>query len=392
MKISSFLTAIFLPFLSQEPPPSYQFTADIDQAPLADTSSYAFERAAWEYAHVGEYEKAIWAFDQIAEGYPTLSDEQKARFLSFQPTPAYNFIMHQAEQEKIIMINEAHHQPRHRVFTTSLLRGLYQKGYRFLGLEALGYEDSLLNERKYPLLTSGYYVGEPQLGNLVREALAIGYEVFPYETSDFSNGKEREIQQARNIQQWVEAHPDGKFLIHCGFDHINESDVPSWGKAMAGRVKEYTNIDPFTINQEILTERYLREKENPFFQLVDTLSEPSVFVKGDGSLFRGNEGDNRYDVRLFHPRTTYVNGRPRWLLMNEQRKIYMIDPKKITIDYPVLVKAYRPGEEDKAVPIDVIEIGSYSDQKALVLPEGGYTLELHNKGGDTLQLKATVGQ
>lgn len=50
------------------------------------------------------------------------------------------------------MINEAHHQLMHRTFTTSLLEGLYAKGYRFLGLEALAYDDTLLNQRGYPVL------------------------------------------------------------------------------------------------------------------------------------------------------------------------------------------------------------------------------------------------
>lgn len=43
-------------------------------------------------------------------------------------------------------------------------------------------------------------------------------------------------------------------------------------------MKEFTGIDPFTINQEILTEHYLQEKENPYFLLVDALKEVTVFV------------------------------------------------------------------------------------------------------------------
>ena len=289
------------------------------------------------------------------------------------------------------MINEAHHQPMHRVFTASLLQGLYDQGYRFLGLEALAHEDTLLNERGYPLLASGYYTQEPQFGNLVREALRIGYELFPYETQARGDGKEREIQQARNIRQMIEAHPEGKFLIHCGFEHINEAEgLTGWEKAMAGRVKEYTGIDPFTINQEILTERYQPEKENPFFKLVDTLAEASVFVNQAGDLFRGAPGDERFDVRLFHPRTTYTGGRPAWLLLHGQRRMYTIDPDTIGIAYPVMIKAYQANESKEAVPVDIVEWQSYSDQKALVLRPGEYALDISNLAGDTLEINAVV--
>ena len=375
--------------LFPEPPEAYFFTGTIQQRMLEDTSSYGYQQAAWEYSFVGEYQKALWAYDHDTGGYPPLSDEQQAHFLSFRPIDATEFILQRAEQEQIIMINEAHHQPVHRVFTTSLLEGLYQRGFRFLGLEGLSHTDSLLNKRGYPVWHSGYYIQEPQFGNLVREALRIGYEVFAYEAQDMSNGKEREIQQARNIQRMLKAHPEGKFLIHCGFDHINESAVAAWEKAMAGRVREYTGINPFTINQEILTEKYTREKENPFFRLVDTLAHPSVFVRGD-SLFRGAQGDTRYDVRLYHPRTTYRSGRPAWLGMNGARRFYSLDPKTINIAYPVIICAYAKEETEASVPVDVIEMKSFSDQKALVLPEGKYVITLHNPQGDTLRTSIDV--
>ena len=392
MKIS--LLLVVSTFLARWLPPApnfYRFTQQINDSIVADTSSYATQQAAWLYSFVGEYERALWAFDQDGGGYPSLSEEQKNYFLSFRPTNAREFILQRAKDEKIVMINEAHHQPMHRVFTTTLLQGLYDQGYRFLGLETLIHEDTLLNERGYPLLASGYYTQEPQFGNLVREALRIGYELFPYETQTFTDGKEREIQQAKNIRQMIEAHPEGKFLIHCGFDHINEAEgLTGWEKAMAGRVKEYTGIDPFTINQEILTERYQSDKENPFFKLVDTLAESSVFVNQAGELFRGGPGDERFDVRLFHPRTAYTGGRPAWLLTPGRRKIYTINPDTICLAYPVLIKAYLAGESREAVPVDIVEWQNYSDQKALVLSPGEYALDVLNLAGDTLKIKAEV--
>lgn len=319
--ISSLIFILSLLFLQNtDPPRAYVFSDQIEENYTSDTTSSAFYNSSWEYSFIGEYQKALWAFDQVFTGYATLTDDQQNHFQSFQPINARDYILQRAGKEKIIMINEAHHQPVHRTFTTSLLEGLYDRGYRFLGLEALAHTDTTLNERGYPVLSSGFYTQEPQFGNMIREALDLGFVVFPYETQVNVNGKEREIQQAKNIQKVIDAHPGEKFLIHCGFDHINEAEVPVWEKAMAGRIKEYTGIDPFTINQEILTEHYLSAKENPYFKVVDTLQESSVFIKKDGSVFSGPDGDVHYDVRLFHPRTTYINGRPSWLMMEARVK------------------------------------------------------------------------
>ncbi|MGB3777028.1 MAG: hypothetical protein WA960_01615 [Tunicatimonas sp.] len=109
-----------------------------------------------------------------------------------------------------------------------------------------------------------------------------------------------------------------------------------------------------------------------------------------GDLFRGAPGDERFDVRLFHPRTTYTGGRPAWLLLHGQRKMYTINPDTISIAYPVMIKAYPVGESREAVPVDIVEWRNYSDQKALVLPPGEYALDVLNLAGDTLQIKAEV--
>ncbi len=144
------------------------------------------------------------------------------------------------------IINEAHHVPKHRAFTRSLLKELYANGYRYLGLEALF--DAAVNETKFPVIETGYYTKEPEFGNLISEALATGFTLFSYEASQGKNGKEREIEQAENIQKFIENNPKAKVLIHCGYAHAYENDYPAWGKAMAGRLKQNMNIDPLTID------------------------------------------------------------------------------------------------------------------------------------------------
>lgn len=55
-----------------------------------------------------------------------------------------------------------------------------------------------------------------------------------------------------------------------------------------------------------------------------------------------------------------------------------------------MVKAYLSQKNDPAVPVDVIEIKEYSDQKALILPEGNYNLKICNIKGDSLSINAVI--
>ena len=244
---------------AQEVPPAsspYLFSDSIRQAVERDS---LYSVAAYASSFIGDHPRALIYQSKFDQPYATISPADSLYFTQFRPVDAKEYILQEAGNERILMINEAHHVPYHRIFTASLLQGLYDWGFRFFGAETLSDSslDNHLNERGYPILNSGFYTKEPQYGNLIRQALAIGYTVFPYE-ADFTSirtGKQREMAQARNIQRVVQEHPDAKMLIHAGYAHIQEDSVGGdWGKAMAGRVREFTGIDPFTINQEVLTD------------------------------------------------------------------------------------------------------------------------------------------
>jgi hypothetical protein len=58
-----------------------------------------------------------------------------------------------------------------------------------------------------------------------------------------------------NIAKMMKANPKAKFLIHCGYDHLNEGipGIASWEKH--ARVTEMTGINPFTIDQTTSSEK-----------------------------------------------------------------------------------------------------------------------------------------
>ncbi|MGZ4056957.1 MAG: hypothetical protein ACXVPU_16765 [Bacteroidia bacterium] len=366
----------------------YKFSDSI----LANSSEY---EAAQFLSYIGEYQKALECMDKHDPTTYILSGKDSIYFEKFHPVNAIEYIINKSKTEQIIIINEAHHQPRHRVFTTELLQGLYNQGYRYLGAETISIGDTTLNNRKYPMQCTGIYTEEPMYGDLIRTALKIGFFVFPYETtkfvSDSTAGKQREIEQAKNIKKILDKDPKAKILIHCGYDHIIETELPGWGKAMAGRLTEFTGINPFTINQERLTEHSSSKFDNPFFKMID-LNYSAVFIDSSGNLFNGVENFKEYDVRVYHPRTIWIEGRPDWVFENDRKPRYIND--EIKTGFPCLVLAYLSNEcileknnYKQLVPFDIIELKNGNDKKALALKNGDYDILIQDTSGHEQVIK-----
>jgi hypothetical protein len=360
---------------------------------LQSSSQPDFARAAQDFSFIGDHKNALFFAAKIHRPYAAIRTADSLYFKSFHAANAKEYILKRAQKEQIIIVNEAHHLPSHRVFISSLLNRLYEIGFRYYGAETLDPRDSLLSQRGYPSIHSGYYTVEPQFGNLVRDALKIGFKVFPYEarsSESISNPERRELEQAEHIAQILKKDPTARILIHAGYDHIREDSVGgTWIKAMAGRFKEITGIDPFTINQEVLTERTIPELENPFYRMI-RVDEPSVFLNDQGRVFSGPEGTHYYDVRLCHPRTRYIEQRPHWLFTNDRKPINL-DRKFFSLGFPCLVQAYVPDEDmSQAVPVDVIEIQDESHMKPLALRNGSYEIVVKSPNGKSIQIPLVV--
>ncbi|ETN96625.1 hypothetical protein [Zhouia amylolytica] len=372
----------------------YQFSSSIANKVAKDTVPWKHQLSAANYANKGDYRNALIEWD-LAMGtrernYNSIQiDSIKDLYATLN---AKKYIIEKAKKTNVIIINEAHHNSFHRVFTKSLLKELYDLGYRNLGLEALGnggYLDKEINIRKYPILESGYYTKDPQFGNLIREALAIGYELFPYENTGEGNGKEREIAQAQNIQKYMSTKPNEKFLIHCGFEHVLEGKHKSWEKAMASRLTEYTGIDPLTINQVIYSERSDVKFNHPFRKAFD-IDESSVIInKTTGEALPYKRREAWADLIVLHPLTSYINNRPHWVFQGANKNV-SINLKDISIEFPVMLLAYKKGEPiDLAVPIDVTEVTNRNLTGHLGLKKGTYEIIVTN-GAESLKLEKRV--
>ncbi|TCK84720.1 hypothetical protein [Albibacterium bauzanense] len=167
---------------------------------------------------------------------------------------AINKIVESAKDHQVVMLNENHFYPSHRILATDLLVKLRAIGYTYLALETLAEtQDSLLNlEGAYPTLETGYYTREQNYGNLLRQAKKLGYKFVAYENIDKT--KDREIGEAENLfNKTIAIDPDAKVFVIAGISHILEEPTSDGKKWMATVFKEKYGIDPLTISQTQLS-------------------------------------------------------------------------------------------------------------------------------------------
>ena len=353
----------------------YRFIEDIFLQIDQDSTPWKYQIGATELSFSNRYNDALDIWDKSGYKKSAATKEDSLFFKKSKKIKAENYILEQANKSEIIIINEAHHLAKHRTFTQSLLQELYNNGYKYLGIETL--QDTLINKRKFAVLDSGYYTREPEFGNLIHEALTIGFTLFGYEALNGKNGTEREIEQAQNIQKFIKKHPKGKVLIYCGYAHAYENDYPHWGKAMAGRLKEIMGIDPFSIDQTLFIEKFNKEDNNIFIKL-NTSNTPIVLIDNSGKVFNGTKGKEQTDVVILHPETKLINGRPHWLT---QKKIkYKIPISKLANQESYLIFAYRGNEfENNGIPADIVEINTSTKHNFLYLKKGTYTIVIKNR-------------
>lgn len=321
---------------------------------------------------VGEYTSSLKAHDQLYKFPPTQAPDPLFR-QKYNPVPARDYILQEAAKHRIVIFNEAHHQPLHRVFTASFLDTLWNMGFRYFGAEGLVEFPYHQEKRQFPISGDGFYLDEPQYGNLVRNAMQLGYNVFGYDNhgienfvNDSTHLELRDKFQAQKILKILQTDSTVKILIHCGYGHLTEKKRAGSYKTMGVWIKELSGIDPLTIEQTRLTEKGNPEYEDPYYHLIEDIEYSAAFLDESGSGFMGATGEHLVDIRIYHPRTKFVNARPHWLLT--ENKTYVNLPDSMLASCPCLVFAYYSDEPlGSAIPTDVIYISDSLNPKSLIL-------------------------
>ncbi len=362
----------------------YKFSSGIYDYIKKDSNYWRGGVTSSDLSFIGLYKEAIAEWDKSRQYKPYIPDSVKNNFIeNYSTVNARKYIIQKANENQIIIFNEAHYNSRNRVFVASLLKDFKKIGYTYFAAEALN-TDSTYQNLKLPLFSTGYYTMEPQFGNLIREAIRQKLKLFAYEDSTGANGKQREINEAKNLELLLKKDPKAKIIIYCGFSHIFEDSVYNWEKAMAGRLKEFTGIDPYTIDQTELIEKSNPDFENPYFKLINE-NNYCILVNKNKVAFNKKTNRQYVDALLYTPRTKYIYNRPNWIFENSKVP-YFINPNVVKLVYPILVKVYLSTDNLKTtIPIDIIEIKSLNElqQTAVaVLEKDNLIIKLTDKLGN----------
>jgi hypothetical protein len=180
-----------------------------------------------------------------------------------------------AKTNQVIMLNEDHFYPKHRLFAMQLLDVLKQNGFTFISMEAFTPNkegDSTL----IPNSKNGLYTKEPYFGHFIRKARNMGFKIVGHENYD--NNIDREIGQAKNIMKILEKDSKAKIFVYAGHGHIEKEGKK---RLMASYFREFSKINPVTINQSTVTGK---TKEN-LVLIPKSVFEKDTLMKSSADYF-----------------------------------------------------------------------------------------------------------
>ncbi|MEM7460794.1 MAG: hypothetical protein AAF331_15120 [Pseudomonadota bacterium] len=300
---------------------------------------------------------------------------------SANSVPVIEQVAELARTHSLIIINEHHAKPGHRVFIRSLAERLSAEGFTHFAAEA--FLPTIATGEGYPNSNEGYYTTEPMMARMVEQLRTLGYTLVAYEAQPgqfdpFDEDVQRQIDQreeaqADNLIDAVLAHnPDTKMIVQVGHGHVVEFPPEGLMPWMAARLKAKSGIDPLTITLTLC--------ESDGAKAVMT---PGI-VKDDGS-FKAKPTD--YAIGL--PVLEFVRGRPKYRLDLGDQLIEVPQSLRPSIS-PVLIEARAVGASLDQQPIERLFLMP-GEHIPLALPLGAWSLiSIDQAGVVTGQVSVTV--
>jgi len=330
---------------------------------------------------LGLYDEALldFPFDNRVQTPVTLPSPG-----DWAPADAATEIAKLATDRRIVMINEAHHDAHTRELTLALLPKLRAEGFTYFAAEALVNSDTDLMKRGYPIATSGSeYLHEPIYGQIIREAIRLGFKVVAYE-SDADALADREAGQAQLIYRQVfKNDPKAKLFVHAGYAHIDKA-VGNLGKTikpMAMQLKQLTGFDPLSIDQTRWRDIGPMPKKDLYNQLIAAfpVDKPSVLLsRQNGSVWASDP--DRHDVDVILPPSGHQR-RPHWLSLGNTRETRVVSSEMCQRQLPCVVEARYANESEDAVPADRYVFLTADSMNSLYLWPGEYKIVARDRDG-----------
>jgi len=328
-------------------------------------------------ALAGDTHEALEAFGKAAAGWGNAKQTLKPIPENFPIRDAIKTILTAAESKRAVFINEAHHIPRDRAFSRRLLKGLYERGYRWFAFEAYSFLDSKLAARGYPIEKTGLYVQDPVFGMLVRDAIRIGFTPVAYEDEGACDNSrketcstQRDMAQAKNLEErTLGIDPEAKIFVHAGYGHIYKNPTDTW-KPMAWFFVNSTGLETISVDQT-----KLREKSDSTVEDSRRHAALERYSPRDSIALSDVDEQGKVDYFVVHPTARYEQGRSDWLTDWSNRKLIDIPEILLTGSAPLMVEAYSVSESTEAVPWDRLVVRDLENPPALALPPGRYIIK-----------------
>lgn len=309
----------------------------------------------------------------------------------WQAVGAVDEIAKLASNRRIVMINEAHHDAHTRELTLALLPKLRAEGFNYFAAEALNDTDTALMSRGYPTTSSGSeYLHEPLYGDIIREAIRLGFQVVGYE-SEADALSDREAGQAQLLYRKVFAKdPKARLFVHAGYAHIDKAPGNLGGtiQPMAMQLKQLSGFDPLSIDQTRWRDIGPMPKSDLYQQLITQfpVEQPSVLISREsGSAWTSDP--SRHDVDVVLPPAGHQR-RPHWLsLIGDVREPRVISSEMCQRQLPCVVEARYAGESDDAIAADRYVFLTEDSMNTLYLRPGQYKLTAWDREGRTVSLR-----
>jgi hypothetical protein len=294
------------------------------------------------------------------------------------------YILEKYSKERVLLFNEAHNRGQHRTFMRSLLPDLYRAGFRYLAVESIDIKDTMLMARGYPTQKSGYYVREPAFGQLIRDALQIGFSIVAYEDTTANdtalnyqqNLNKREKIQADNLVRALQRDTAGKMIVWAGHSHINKQSNTEWitmGQHLCGALQR--DIPAF--ESTAMREGHDAEHENGVFRYaVDSFQHrlPGILLEAGVPYLRPN-ARNKVTLHVFYPRTDYALPYPDWMKESDDHfyTLRIKSPKKLDHKLLHVYKANEwNGSKTEAIPVLLFPLTKNTETVKLYLKKGQY--------------------
>lgn len=310
----------------------------------------------------------ISSYETFVGVYPKIKSNKlpKHKKDSITFIPAKEHITKIAPDFDYLLFNEDHADPYCRYVLKTLLPDLVKLGYTNFGVETLADIDHNINEYGFPIHGSGFYSDEPNMANLLREAVKLGMHVFPFE--EYSSNCDlcctrlekrnfREKGQAKNIIAHSKSHK-GKTIILSGHSHIYKHSDNKDLKFMAEYLNELTNDKILSVNQT-------HQEEYPSYKGMDVIP-----MTREGEYYIIDTLYKKIDVQILH--NTVLKKQNYQLKIGKDCEMEV----KIKGKEQGYLAIYEKRENElfplKAIPLAVVPFNRKSNALTIYLNNGNY--------------------